>query len=611
MTEKADKRKVVVIGAGPVGALAALYAAVRGDDVEVYELRGGMSNLFKFYFARALISHFYESVYAASVADILAAKQVCLIADIIISDPRSFAQLVSKAQRDLAESVRILDLRDPSTTPLNFTKSINLALSERGINSMRQAGVKGLIEDILKETIPMNARMIHGRSKLGDLYEDSQQYDVHGRSIHAVDRAGLNKRLLDSLEAMPNVTFFFDHKLTGADFKKNTAWFEHRLAAPKTDHAQNASQPSASAGDHQRNPEKEVHFDLLIGADGAHSAARYHLMKFARVNYQQEYIDTLWCEFHISARAVGSEFAISPNHLHIWPGSSFMFIAIPSLDHSFTCTLFAPSSTFASLNKDPESSLPSFFDQKFPGVSPELITKEDLIKQFSENPHLPLISIKCTPYHYGSSAVIVGDAAHAMVPFYGQGMNAGLEDVRVLFDFLDDYGVYKSTSTSPSLSSVPSFTTSPSSSPPALPSPSLSSPPSQLGLSNKDPSALAAALSAYTKHRTPDAQTINDLALNNYLEMRSSVTSPLYQVRKFVEETLYHYFPSLGWGTQYSRVSFSNERYSAVKARSEWQGKVLHWVVGGVGLGLSAGILWGLKTSMGLKAKFGISLVRA
>lgn len=138
--------------------------------------------------------------------------------------------------------------------------------------------------------------------------------------ILAVDRAGLNKRLLDELEKMPNVKTFFNHKLTGADFNKNVAWFEQRNLT-------NRSEP-----DH-RAPEIEVSFDFMIGADGAHSAVRYHMMKFARVNYQQEYIDTLWCEFHIPpiSKQNGCAFRLSPNYLHIWPGGQFMFIAIPSL----------------------------------------------------------------------------------------------------------------------------------------------------------------------------------------------------------------------------------------------------------------------------------------
>lgn len=144
-----------------------------------------------------------------------------------------------------------------------------------------------------------------------------------GQTIFAVDRAGLNKELLDELESRDNVKFFFNHRLGGADFINKKAWFEV-LKGRKT------KGPNKS-----HNEEVEVQFDLLIGADGAHSAARFHMMKYTRVNYQQEYIDTLWCEFQIPAQDVSglekSKFRISPNHLHIWPGKEYMFIAIPSL----------------------------------------------------------------------------------------------------------------------------------------------------------------------------------------------------------------------------------------------------------------------------------------
>lgn len=140
------------------------------------------------------------------------------------------------------------------------------------------------------------------------------------QTIFAVDRAGLNARLLDILEEMPNVKFFFNHKLAGADFKRRKAWFEIRDS-------------EAESG---RPNEVEIDFDFMIGADGAHSAVRYHLMKYVRMDYQQEYIDTLWCEFQISPKKDADQndpmakFVISPNHLHIWPGKKFMFIAIPS-----------------------------------------------------------------------------------------------------------------------------------------------------------------------------------------------------------------------------------------------------------------------------------------
>ncbi|KAI4224457.1 MAG: hypothetical protein LQ349_007239 [Xanthoria aureola] len=502
MPDVDGKQRVLVVGAGPVGALAALYAAGRGDDVAVYDLRD--------------------------------------------------------------------DLRDPSTTPLNFTKSINLALSERGINSMRHAKCEGLLDAIIKESIPMHGRMIHGRAQDGKIYQEPQLYDAKGRYIRAVDRAMLNKRLLDYLEQMPNVTLHFNHKLTGADFKKNVAWFEQRTVA-RTDHAQNPTGSAPTVSNRDRPKEIAVDFDFMIGADGAHSASRFHMMKFARLAYQQEYIDTLWCEFHINPKLSDSSFAISPDYLHIWPGGSFMFIAIPSMDKSFTCTLFAPESYFIALAPLSAEDFVSSFSKNFPGVCPELISPEDLRQQFTENPHLPLLSIKCTPYHYRSSVVILGDAAHAMVPFYGQGMNAGLEDVRVLFDFLDAHDVYNDSLT--------------------------------LATSRKE--RREGALNAYTSQRTPDAAAINDLALRNYHEMSAGVKSPLYRMRKWLEESASLYLPSLGWSTQYSRVSFENQRYSEVEKAVARQGKMIVTVIGLGFVGLTG------VTAIGLLRRSGLRPLRA
>ncbi|EXJ79102.1 kynurenine 3-monooxygenase [Capronia epimyces CBS 606.96] len=438
-----DGKKVVVVGAGPVGSLAALYAASRGATVEVYELRD--------------------------------------------------------------------DLRNLETSPLNFTKSINLALSERGINALRSTGNDELVETVFQNTIPMHGRMIHTRSATGALTEQSQLYDVHGRYQRSVDRGVLNGVLLNYLDALPNVKIFFQHKLTGADFRKKEAWFE---VMDRTDGSSST-----------RPKEIAVTFDFLIGADGAHSSTRFHLMKFARVNYQQEYIDCLWCEFTMPPTRSG-DFAISPNHLHIWPAASFMFIALPSTDKSFVCTLFGPVDMFVKLESAPDAELVSFFDKHFPGVTSQL-APNDLIAQFKQHPHLPLINIKCSPHHFGDSVVILGDAANAMVPFYGQGMNAGMESVRVLFSKLD-----------------------------ATPD-------------------RAQALANYTEERTKDAHVVADLALGNYTEMRSSVTSPLYKLRKYIEERLDKYVPSLGWATQYSRISFSNMRYSEVIKYSQRQKRIL------------------------------------
>lgn len=358
--------------------------------------------------------------------------------------------------------------------------------------------------------------------------------------------------------------------MTGADFNRKIAWFEQSAQTwltPNECYPQHIDPQRL----HKRLVEIEVNFDLLIGADGAYSAARYHMMKYARVTYEQEYIDTLWCEFQIPAShlrdlpdnktaARRSNFVISPNHLHIWPAGSSMFIAIPSLDGSFTCTLFAPSDHFEYLSADPSTNIVAYFRKRFPGVSPNLISIPNLVEQYRSNPHLPLISIKCRPYHYKSAVVILGDAAHAMVPFYGQGMNAGLEDVRVLFKVMDQH-VYTG---------------------------------SNFTLAERD-QAREAALDAYTKQRAPDAAAICDLAMGNYEEMRSGVKSPVYKLRKRMEELLFVYVPNLGWRTQYTRVSFENQRYSEVIQEVRRQGHILFGVLGMSVIAILATGLYGLR----------------
>ncbi|KAM3563252.1 hypothetical protein ARSEF4850_002409 [Beauveria asiatica] len=410
-------QKMVIVGAGPVGTLAALYAAQRGYAV--------------------------ESTY----------------------------------------------IRDPGVGSLSPGKSINLALSERGMNALRHAGQPELLQRVLDASVPMRGRMIHGKTVSGDLYEVSQDFDALGRTNFAIDRAALNANLLDCLDALPNVKLFFNHKLIHVDFHNCMALVEDRDWLSQS---------------------IEVKFDIMLGADGARSAVRYHMMNISRMDYQHEYLD----------------------------------------DGSFTCTLFMPASRFAALEADESQILP-FFDANFPGVRNH-ISDTSLIRSFSECPHRPLVSIKCKPYHFGSSSVIVGDAAHAMAPFYGQGMNAGMEHVRLLFSVLDKHAHATGAA--------------------------LRGEQGEDDKNNHSPSRAAKirgrALAEYSASRWRDAHAIKDLAMQNYREMRTS-QSTLYKLRKALEEFMHATFPSLGWQSKYSQVVFSNEPYAECVRRNDGQDRLL------------------------------------
>ncbi|OJI81742.1 hypothetical protein ASPTUDRAFT_150817 [Aspergillus tubingensis CBS 134.48] len=490
MTTMAADGKIVIVGGGPVGSLAALYASHYHDNVEVYELRG---------------------------------------------DER---------------------LSPLGASPL-LQKSINFTLSERGIRALEKSGRTDLLRAIMRTAIPMHGRMVHGRSVSGKLQQTFHQYDVHGNSLYSLDRKALNIALRQELDATPNVKMFFHHKLIRADMKTRKVWFEQR-EDPNTSPSTTTTPP----------PPKEVPFDFLIGADGAHSTTRQQIMRHTPLDYQQQYADTVWCELRIPPTEKTNSYRLPPNYLHIWPGGQYMFCAFPCPDQSFNCILFAPATCLDSLKSSPPSTLFDFFDTHFPGVCPDLISQTSLSQQFYQSPHLPLIGIKCSPHHYGSTAVIIGDAAHAMFPFYGQGLNAGMEDVRILFDLLDEHRVFSH---------------------------------GKLSNSNNKEHARAAALTEYSNQRVRDAHAIHDLSRRNYLELRGGVNSPVYKARKYVEEALQRYVPVLGWKTLYSRVSFSDQRYSEVVVKNQLQGWVL-LLMSGLGVllhvlvfGVIGGAVWGLK----------------
>ncbi|KAJ3170078.1 hypothetical protein HDU87_008853 [Geranomyces variabilis] len=394
---------------------------------------------------------------------------------------------------------------DPRNDKTVSGRSINLALSVRGISALKAAGVE---KHILENMIPMKGRLIH--SKDGKL--SSQPYGIFGECINSVDRMAMNKHLLDSAEMFPNVTLHFNHELLQCDLDSSHATFKKK----------DGTNLSVTAS-------------LVIGADGVHSRTRQQLMRKARIDFSQKYIDHAWVELTIPPTANG-EYAMDAHHLHIWPRQTFMMIALPNLDKSFTVTLFMPQSKFDAIAT--EEDLKTFFRDTFPDSIPHMGEKL-LVQEYFKNTKGSLAQIKCRPYHYQDKVVIIGDAAHAMVPFYGQGMNCGMEDCLVLEENLTTH-----------LGPVGSASSR-----------------------NPNPVHVSAALDAYSAQRNPDVEAMCDLAMYNYVEMRSSVTKAGYLFRKTVEGWLHRLFPTTVIPL-YTMVSFSRIPYSEAlrrwKRQSSW-----------------------------------------
>ncbi len=374
-------------------------------------------------------------------------------------------------------------------------RSINLALSDRGLLALDKVG---LSEEIKQISIPMHGRHIHNL----DGSMAFQPYGKEGQFINSVSRGTLNSKLMDLAE-QHGVEIYFNHKCTFIDWKTNTITFELPNSKLET-----------------QNPQ------LIFGSDGAFSAARLqHQLQHDKFDYQQYYIDCGYKELTIPAGPDG-HFLIEKNALHIWPRKDYMLIALPNIDGSFTCTLFFPfagEQSFEKLNN--EEKVTSFFEKTFPDI---ITLIPDLTNQFIHNPVASLVTVKCFPWIREDKFALIGDAAHAIVPFFGQGMNCGFEDCRIVDELIEKNG-----------------------------------------------DDWHSILQQYQTLRKPDGDAIADLAINNFIEMREKTADPVFLLQKKIEARLHQKYPDQ-WIPAYTQVTFSPQiRYSEALKRGQHQQAIM------------------------------------
>ncbi|XP_011332471.2 kynurenine 3-monooxygenase isoform X2 [Ooceraea biroi] len=372
-------------------------------------------------------------------------------------------------------------------------QSINLALSIRGQEALRAVGLE---DDVIKcHCIRMRGRMIHHKNgNLKEIIYDS----VKGNCIYSVNRRRLNMILLDAAEKYPEVQLSFNKKLIDADLEKG----KMKLLDTKTGLLEDAEA------------------DLIIGADGAHSKIRGIMARRPLFNCTQTYIEDLYVEFNVPP-GKNNKFAMSGNSLHIWPRDQFMIISLPNVDRTFTSNLFISSSILERMK-----SHFSYFATYFPDLL-QIVGEEKLLDQITKQKAQPMISIKCKPYHVGKTALIIGDAAHAMVPFYAQGMNTGFEDVLLLDELMERY--------------------------------------------NSD---FAKILPKFSELRCGDAHAICDLAMYNYKEMKYLVVKRTFLLRKLLDNILYRFMPNI-WIPLYNSVQFTRMSFRDCLTNKEWQDKII------------------------------------
>ncbi|MGM0480248.1 MAG: FAD-dependent oxidoreductase [Bacteroidota bacterium] len=378
-------------------------------------------------------------------------------------------------------------------------RSINLALSHRGFNALEKAG---MAEDIRSISIPMYGRKMHDME--GNL--TYQPYGKDDEAIYSVSRGGLNQKLMNLADDYEDVHYRFNHKCLDIRLSDNTIYFE----------------------DTQINKEVNYNYDHIFGTDGAFSAVRNRLQKTPMFNFSQDYLSHGYKELVIPPNEDGSH-RIDKNCLHIWPRGKFMLIALPNLDGSFTVTLFFPmkgATSFESIKT--KADVMKFFNDTFPDAVPHMPTLES---DYFENPTSSLVTIRCNPWNYEDKVLLMGDAAHAIVPFYGQGMNSGFEDTAVFSEMYDEQS-----------------------------------------------ENMLRLFEDYSDQRVPDANAIADLALYNYIEMRDLAGDEDFLLRKKIERKFSDLHPDL-WMPMYSQVTFSHIRYSKALEAGERQAKIMDQVM--------------------------------
>lgn len=358
-------------------------------------------------------------------------------------------------------------------------RSINMALSNRGMRALE--GV-GLASEMKKHAVPMKGRVMHDRE--GKL--SFQPYGTSGQFINSISRSGLNMFLMSEAEKQ-GVNFFFEYRCIDVNLEKTELTFQNQ------------------------HDIRHHHSDVIVGADGAYSAIRAALQVSDRFEYSQNYTDHGYKELRIPPGPHG-EFMLDKDALHIWPRESYMLIALPNPDATFTVTLFYPfegEQSFEKLKTDTD--IMAFFEKTFPDVVPLM---PSLLEDFRDNPTSSLVTIRCSPW-VKNSTLLIGDAAHGIVPFYGQGMNAGFEDCVVLNELLD-----------------------------------------------KHQDDWQKATQEFQQLRIKDADAIARLALDNFIEMRDLVGDPEFLLRKKIEAKLHELYPKQ-WIPLYSMVTFHDDiRYS-------------------------------------------------